>query len=262
MSHLPMNWNTGAISLSYIQSSPLTEERITAFWKLDPAIRTFPPRTKDSQEILSTSYTMSSAAKSSKSASRFSNGDLKDIVSPRSIKRELAASQNNPEVKGMSTRGKGTKRKKPTESSEGLPLMERQFHDYLSEKFAEVQILLDQSLAEAEEKIFDFQKIVVAKDKKISSLEKDNNTLQKELLLAEITANKERMEVMDGAKLYDVVAMLKMKLQMAKEDDDPSFDRSEWDVEAWPKRLTEFGDDEEPEEVLALEAGGSGDKDP
>ncbi|MFS7889851.1 hypothetical protein Hanom_Chr00s000005g01611881 [Helianthus anomalus] len=250
-----------SISLSHIQGSPLTKKRITAFWKLDPAIITFPPRTKDSQAILSTSYTMSSATKSSKYASRFNIGDLQDIVSPQSIKREMVASQSNPEVKGMSTRGKGTKMKKPTESSEGLPLMERQFHDYVSEKFAKVQILLYQRLAEAREKIPTFQKIAFAKDKKISSLEKDNNTLQKELLLADITANRERMEVMDGAKLYVVVAMLKIKLQMAKEAVDPSFDRSKWDVEAWTNRLTELGDDEEPEEVLALEAGGSGDKD-
>ncbi|KAJ0618271.1 hypothetical protein HanLR1_Chr02g0049001 [Helianthus annuus] len=132
-SHLPKKWNTDAISLSHIQESPVTKERIEAFWKLDPAIRTFPPRSKDSQEISSTSYTMSSAAKSSKSASRFSVGDLQDIVSPRSIKKELAANQSNPKAKGTSTRGKGTKRKKPTESSEGLPLMERQLHDYVSE---------------------------------------------------------------------------------------------------------------------------------
>ncbi|MFS7947184.1 hypothetical protein Hanom_Chr06g00545121 [Helianthus anomalus] len=177
-------------------------------------------------------------------SSKFSVGDLQDIVSPRSIKKELAASQSIPEVKGMSTRGKGTKRKKPTESSEGLHLMEHQ------------------RLAEAEDKIFDLQKIALAKDKKISSLEKDNNTLHKELFLVEITAHKERMEVMDGAKLYDVVAMLKIKLQMAKEGADPSFDRSEWDLEAWVKRLAQLGDDEEPEEVLALEASGSEAKDP
>ncbi|MFS7912032.1 hypothetical protein Hanom_Chr02g00125061 [Helianthus anomalus] len=49
---------------------------------------------------------------------------------------------------------------------------------------------------------------------------------------------------------------------MAKEADDPSFDKSEWDVEAWKYRLQELGDDEEPEEVLAIEASGSGSKDP
>ncbi|MFS7936366.1 hypothetical protein Hanom_Chr05g00414741 [Helianthus anomalus] len=114
---------------------------------------------------------MSSAAKSSKFASRFSIADLQDIASPWSIKKELAASQSNPKPKCMRTRGRGTKRKKPTESSEGLPLMERQLHDYVSE------ILLDQRLAEADEKNLDVQKIALAKDKKISSLEKDINML-------------------------------------------------------------------------------------
>ncbi|MFS8007337.1 hypothetical protein Hanom_Chr14g01259841 [Helianthus anomalus] len=230
-SHLPMKWNTDAISLSHIQASPLTEERITAFWKLDPAIRTFPPRTRDSQEMASTSCTMSSAAESSKSASRFSIGDLQDIVSPQSIKKELVASQSNPEVKGMSTRGKGTKRKKTTESSEGLPLMECQFHDYVSKKFAEVQILLDQRLVEAEEKILDFQKIAVAKDKKNPRLKRITTPCRRSCSLLR------SLLIRRGW-------------------------RSEWDVEAWAKRLAELGDDEEPEEVRALEFVGSGDKDP
>ncbi|KAJ0866978.1 hypothetical protein HanRHA438_Chr12g0557861 [Helianthus annuus] len=202
------------------------------------------------------------AAKSSKSASRFSLTYLQDIASPKSLKKDLAASQSNPESKGMSTRGKGNKRKKPAETSEGLPLMERQLHDYVSEKFAEVQILMDQRLAEAEEKNFDFQKIALAKDKKISSLEKDINMLQKELLLAEITAQKERTEIMEGAKLSATIAMLKIKMQMAKEASEPNFDRAEWDLEAWKQRLVELGDEDEPEEVLALEGGGSEVKDP
>ncbi|MFS7998114.1 hypothetical protein Hanom_Chr12g01149911 [Helianthus anomalus] len=63
------------------------------------------------------------ATKSFKSASRFSVADLQDITSPRSLKKELATRQTNPEAKGISTRDKGTKRKKPTESSKGLPLM-------------------------------------------------------------------------------------------------------------------------------------------
>ncbi|MFS7913050.1 hypothetical protein Hanom_Chr02g00137121 [Helianthus anomalus] len=98
---------------------------------------------------------LAGVAKSSKYASRFSLSDLQDIASPRSLKKELAASQSNPEPTSMSTRGKGTKRKKPAETSEGLPLMERQLHDYVSEKFAEVQILLDQRLAKADEKNLD-----------------------------------------------------------------------------------------------------------
>ncbi|MFS7954643.1 hypothetical protein Hanom_Chr07g00632921 [Helianthus anomalus] len=50
-------------------------------------------------------------------------------------------------------------------------------------------------------------------------------------------------------------------MQMAKEAADPSFDRSEWDLEAWKQRLVELGDEDEPAEVLALEGGGSGVKD-
>ncbi|MFS7906036.1 hypothetical protein Hanom_Chr01g00054651 [Helianthus anomalus] len=55
--------------------------------------------------------------------------------------------------------------------------------------------------------------------------------------------------------------MLKIKLQMAKEAADPSFDTAEWDLEAWKNRLVELGDEDEPEEVLALEGGGSEVKD-
>ncbi|MFS7983959.1 hypothetical protein Hanom_Chr11g00980851 [Helianthus anomalus] len=47
---------------------------------------------------------------------------------------------------------------------------------------------------------------------------------------------------------------------MAMEAADPSFDRSAWDVKAWKQRLVELGDDDEPEEMLTLKAGGS--KDP
>ncbi|KAJ0747495.1 hypothetical protein HanOQP8_Chr05g0190131 [Helianthus annuus] len=77
-----------AISLSNIQDSPITAERLSAFWNLNPATRTFQPRIKDSEEVSSTSYTMSSAAKSSKSASKFGASDIQDIVSPISIKKE------------------------------------------------------------------------------------------------------------------------------------------------------------------------------
>ncbi|MFS7895453.1 hypothetical protein Hanom_Chr00s002871g01706471 [Helianthus anomalus] len=48
------------ISLSHIQETPTTKERIVAFWKLDPAFRTFQAKIQDSQEVSSGSYTMSS----------------------------------------------------------------------------------------------------------------------------------------------------------------------------------------------------------
>ncbi|KAJ0788584.1 hypothetical protein HanPI659440_Chr05g0193411 [Helianthus annuus] len=226
-------------------------------------MRAFTPRIKDSQEVSSTSYTMSSTAKSSKSASKFGVSDIQDIASPGSIKKELAARQSIPESKGMSTRAiGGAKRKKPFESSEGLPLIEQQPHEAVIEKFAEIQILQGQCLAIAEERILDLQTIGAAKDKRIAHLEKEIKTLQKQILLADMTPNKERLEIIDEAKKSAAIVTLKIRLQMAKEAVDPSFDRSEWDVEAWKQRLQELGDDEDAEEVLTLEAGGSGGKDP
>ncbi|MFS7936412.1 hypothetical protein Hanom_Chr05g00415271 [Helianthus anomalus] len=144
------------------------------------------------------------AEKSSKSGSNFSMSDLQEYASSRSIKKELAASPSILDPKGMSTRGKGAKKRKTAEPTEGLPLMERQLHEYVSEIF-------------------------LAKDKKISSLEKETNLLLKELVLAQITAQQEKAEVMDGAKLFATIAMLKIKLQMAKEAEDPAFVSSEWD---------------------------------
>ncbi|KAJ0771833.1 hypothetical protein HanPI659440_Chr07g0273591 [Helianthus annuus] len=170
-------------------------------------------------------FVLVGADKSSKSVTRFSVVDLQDIASPKSLKKELATSSSKPEPKGMSTRGKDAKKRKTVEPIEGLPLMERQLHEYVYEKFAEVQILLDQHLVEAEQKNLDFQQIFLAKDKKISSLETDINALQKELLLTQITAQKERIEIVDGAKLSAAIAMLKIKLQMAKEAEDLAFDQ-------------------------------------
>ncbi|MFS7966085.1 hypothetical protein Hanom_Chr09g00769731 [Helianthus anomalus] len=66
---------------------------------------------------------------------------------------------------------------------------------------------------------------------------------------------------MEGA-LSATIAMVKIMLQMAKEAANPSFDRAEWDLEAWKHRLVELGDEDEPEEVLALEGRGSEVKDP
>ncbi|MFS7934864.1 hypothetical protein Hanom_Chr05g00396661 [Helianthus anomalus] len=116
-----MKWVTHAISFSSIQESPVTRARIAAFWKLDPATRTFQAKTKDSQEISFGSYTISNAGKSSKSASRFSVTDIQEYASPRSLKKELAASQSIPE----------TKRKKTAEPLEGLPLMEHHVQEYV-----------------------------------------------------------------------------------------------------------------------------------
>ncbi|MFS7975979.1 hypothetical protein Hanom_Chr10g00887051 [Helianthus anomalus] len=70
-------------------------------------------------------YVFVGVAKSSKSASRFGVSYIQDIVSPKSIKKELATGQSIPEGKGMSTWTKeGNKRKKPNEPTSELPLIE------------------------------------------------------------------------------------------------------------------------------------------
>ncbi|MFS7912007.1 hypothetical protein Hanom_Chr02g00124791 [Helianthus anomalus] len=82
----------------------------------------------------------------------------------------------------------------------------------------------------------------LAKDQKISSLENDVNLVKREMVLAHIIADKEKKE---GAKLSAPIAMLKIKLQMAKEAEDPNFDRTVWDQEGWKAKLAELDDEEE-----------------
>ncbi|KAF5788073.1 hypothetical protein HanXRQr2_Chr10g0459971 [Helianthus annuus] len=101
-----------------------------------------------------------------------------------------------------------------------------------------------------------------AKDKRISHLEKENKGLEKQVLVAEMRANKERLEITEEAKQSAAIVILKTKLWMAREAADPSFDRAEWDTATWRQRLHDLRDDEEPEEVLTAEAGASGIKDP
>ncbi|MFS7927824.1 hypothetical protein Hanom_Chr04g00313661 [Helianthus anomalus] len=63
---------------------------------------------------------MSSAQKSaSKSTSKFDLGDIDSMISPHSLKKELARGPSQPEPKTMSTRARtGSKRKKPADTTE------------------------------------------------------------------------------------------------------------------------------------------------
>ena len=126
-----------------------------------------------------------------------------------------------------------------------------------TQKFAEIKTFIDGHAEELEEQRFHFEKISLAKDKKISSLENEINLLKKEAILAQVQAQKDMDEVIDGAKHSATVAMLKIKLQMAKEAEDPTFDRSAWDQVAWKERLAEL-DDEEAEVTAGDGAGSSG----
>ncbi|KAJ0511032.1 hypothetical protein HanIR_Chr11g0547391 [Helianthus annuus] len=206
---------------------------------------------------------VATAKSSSKSAPRFGMGDIEGIISPKSIKKELVAGQSLPEFKGTLTRAKeGSKRKKPNEPSGDTPQIEQQFHDFVFEKLAEIHTILSKRIAEAEEGLQDLQTMSVAKDKRISHLEKENRGLEKQVLVAEMNANRERLEITEEAKQSATIVILKTKLRMAREAADPSFDRAEWDTTGWRQRLHELGDNEEPEEVLTAEAGASGTKDP
>ncbi|KAJ0742830.1 hypothetical protein HanPI659440_Chr10g0368671 [Helianthus annuus] len=106
---------------------------VAAFLNLDPAVRTFQAKTKDSQEVSSGSVTMSSARKSSKSASRFSVSDLDAFASSWSGKKQLVGSPSILAPKAVSTKGKGGKKRKTADTLEGLPLIRHQFEEYVSE---------------------------------------------------------------------------------------------------------------------------------
>ncbi|MFS7985855.1 hypothetical protein Hanom_Chr11g01003561 [Helianthus anomalus] len=97
---------------------PAAKERVLAFKKLDPEIRSFPVTVQESQEVSSASATMSSAgksARSAKSASKFGIGELTIVKSSRKKASVVSPSASAPKA---SIRGKGKKRK--TSDSEDL----------------------------------------------------------------------------------------------------------------------------------------------
>ncbi|KAJ0820207.1 hypothetical protein HanPSC8_Chr16g0705161 [Helianthus annuus] len=275
---LPRRWVTHAITVSHIIPSPVTKERLAAFRKLDPAIRSFQANIQDSQEVSSGSVTMSSkypnlciikrlnkneirilicfgfvgAGKSSKSATRFSVTDL-TAVGPRSGRKKTAASPSTALPKPVTSKGKKRKASE-TEDLDGLSLIRHQFLEYFSEKFAEIQMWYDAHVEEAEQKHLEFHKIFLAKDQTISSLKKELNQAKKQVVSTQINADYEKHEIMEDAKVSAAITMYKIKLQMAQEAEDPDFDRSTWDKEGWKAKLAELED----EEVLAIEASGSG----
>ncbi|KAF5819423.1 hypothetical protein HanXRQr2_Chr02g0077421 [Helianthus annuus] len=158
-----------AISVSHLKLTPAAKERFLAFKKLDPEIRTFQVTIQDSQEVSSASVTMSSAGKSSKSASKFGIDDLTNVKSTR--KKTPAASPTASAPKAP-IRGKGSKKRKASEDLQGLPLLRQQCLDYISEKFAEVETYVGH-VEDQDRQIADLQQVGVLKDLKISDLQKE-----------------------------------------------------------------------------------------
>ncbi|KAF5755378.1 hypothetical protein HanRHA438_Chr17g0812061 [Helianthus annuus] len=196
-----------------------------------------------------------------KSASKFGLDDINSMLYPCSIQKELAKGQSIPEPKTMTTRAKvGSKRKKSMESEDDAFEVERQFHEFVIEKFAHVKAHHEKSLSEMEENLVSLRSIVAAKDNTISKLEKDVKALKKQLFMAEMETNKAVMEAIDEAKVFVTCTVLQAKIRMAEEAVDPDFDRSAWDVASWKQTLLHLGGEVEPEPVKAADARSSGAK--
>ncbi|KAM0055599.1 hypothetical protein Hdeb2414_s0006g00208061 [Helianthus debilis subsp. tardiflorus] len=253
---LPKEWATHAISVSHLKLTPAAKESLLAFRKLDPEIRTFQVTTQDSQEVSSASATMSSAGKSSKSASKFGIDDLANVKSSR--KKTPAASPTASAPKAP-IRGKGGKKRKASEAEDlqGLPLFRQQFLDYFNKKFAEIETYVGH-VEDQDRQITDLQHVAALKDLKIADLEKELQATKGEAAKMLINFDYEKQEITQDAKVSAAIAMYRIQLQMATEAQDPSFDKSTWDVEGWKARLAELEDDEETEEIPRLEGGGTG----
>ncbi|KAJ0492766.1 hypothetical protein HanIR_Chr12g0578501 [Helianthus annuus] len=121
------------ISVAHLNLTPAAKERVLAFKKLDPEVRSFQVIIQDSQEISSASATMSSAGKSArsvKSASMFGISDLANVTSSK--KKKAPAASPSVSAPKAPARGKGKKRK-ASDDLQGFPLLRQQFLDYFDE---------------------------------------------------------------------------------------------------------------------------------
>ncbi|KAJ0520315.1 hypothetical protein HanIR_Chr10g0458011 [Helianthus annuus] len=248
-----------AISVAHLKLTPVAKERVLAFKKLDPEVRSFQVIIQDSQEISSASATMSSAGKSArsvKSASKFGISDLANVTSSK--KKKAPAASPSASAPKASIRGKGKKRK-TSEDLQGFPLLRQQFLDYVNEKLAEIETYLGH-VEDQESQIADLQQMGVLKDLKIADLEKELRAMKTEAAQRLIDMDNEKQEITQDAKVSAAIAMYKIQLQMAEEAQDPTFDKSSWDVEGWKARLADLEDEDEAEEIPMLE-GGDAEKD-
>ncbi|KAJ0861985.1 hypothetical protein HanPSC8_Chr12g0512941 [Helianthus annuus] len=250
---------TITISVAYLKLTPAARERVLAFKKLEPEVRSFQITIQDSQEISSASATMSSAGKSArsvKSASKFGISDLANVTSSK--KKKAPAASPSVSAPKASIRGKGKKRK-TTEDLQGFPLLRQQFLDYVNEKLAEIETYLG-NVEDQESQIADLQQMGVLKDLKIGDLEKELRVMKAEAAQRLIDMDNEKQEITQDAKVSAAIAMYKIQLQMAEEAQDPTFDKGSWDVEGWKARLADLEDEDEAEEIPMLE-GGDAEKD-
>ncbi|MFS7984978.1 hypothetical protein Hanom_Chr11g00992971 [Helianthus anomalus] len=100
-----------AISVAHLKLTPAAKERVLAFKKLDPEVRSFQVIIQDSQEISSASATMSSAGKSARSVKSASKFGISDLANVTSSKKKAPAASPSVSAPKASIRGKGKKRK-------------------------------------------------------------------------------------------------------------------------------------------------------
>ncbi|KAF5762816.1 hypothetical protein HanXRQr2_Chr15g0673131 [Helianthus annuus] len=255
---LPEEWATHAISVAHLKLTPAAKERVLAFKKLDPEVRSFQVIIQDSQEISSASATMSSAGKSARSVKSASKFGISDLANVTSSKKKASAASPSVSAPKASIRGKGKKRK-ASDELQGFPLLRQQFLDYVNEKLAEIETYLG-NVEDQESQIADLQQMGVLKDLKIADLEKELQATKDEAAQRLIDMDNEKQEIIQDAKVSAATAMYKIQLQMAAEAQDPAFDKSSWDVEGWKARLADLEDEDETEEIPMLE-GGDTDKD-
>ncbi|KAM0062398.1 hypothetical protein Hdeb2414_s0004g00147691 [Helianthus debilis subsp. tardiflorus] len=196
---------------------------------------------------------MSSAGKSSKSASKFGIDDLTNVKSSRK-KNPASPSTSVPKAPA---RGKGGKKRKASDAEDlqGLPLLRQQFLDYFNEKFGEIETYVGH-VEDQDRRIADLKQMGVLKDLKIADLEKELRATKDDAAKMLINFDYEKHEITQDAKVFVAIGMYKIQLQMATEAQDPAFDKSTWDVEDWKARLAELEDDEEDEEIPMLEGAG------
>ena len=104
----------------------------------------------------------------------------------------------------------------------------------------------------------DLHQMGVLKDLKITDLEKEIRAVKDEAVKALIKFDYEKHDITQDAKVSAAIAMYKIQLQMATEAQDPSFDKSTWDIEGWNARLAELEDDDDAEDIPMLEGGDAG----
>ncbi|KAJ0779751.1 hypothetical protein HanPI659440_Chr06g0229991 [Helianthus annuus] len=119
--------------------------------------------------------------------------------------------------------------------------VERQFYEFVTERFTRMKAHYERSLVEIEENLVGLRSITSAKDKTNSKLEKDVKGLKKQLFMAKVGTNKAVMEATDEAKVCAARTILQARIRMAQEASDPDFDRSAWDVASWKLTLLKLG---------------------